>query len=78
MYIAKREFTEKSKKIRTSYYSKQLEASPQYTCSILNGQKNCSGLFARAILSLYYEIPLGDDRMIQLLEENFETVTKEE
>lgn len=77
MYHVTEEFREMTRKYRASYYAKRLGITGPHLSNILNGNINCSGIIARGVLSLYFDILLSDNRIEELLEKYF-TKTKEE
>lgn len=76
MYVIRDIFKPIAKKYRTSHYAKSLGITMAHTSTILNGYK-CSAMAARGILSICFAIPLGDERIEELLEKYF-IETKEE
>lgn len=76
MYRITEEFTKIVKKYRTIYYKDILGLNYGFVSSILNGNKNCSEIIAKGILSICFEIPLSDEKISELLEKYF-TKTKE-
>lgn len=71
MYKITEEFTKIVKKYRTKYYKDILGLNYGFVSSILNGNRNCSEIIAKGIISICFEIPLTDEKIPELLEKNF-------
>lgn len=76
MYVIRDILKPIAKRYRTCHYAKALGLTPSHTSIILNGYK-CSEIAARGIISVCFAIPLGDERIEELLEKYF-IETKEE
>ena len=71
MYKITEEFTKIVKKYRTKYYKDILRLNYGFVSSILNGNKNCSEIIAKGIISICFELPLADEKISELLEKYF-------
>lgn len=71
MYKITEDFSKIVKKYRTKYYKDVLGLNYAFVSSILNGNKNCSEIIAKGILSICFEISLSDERIPKLLEKYF-------
>lgn len=71
MYKITEDFSKIVKKYRTKYYKDVLGLNYAFVSSILNGNKNCSEIIAKGILSICFEISLSDERIPELLEKYF-------
>lgn len=56
--------------MKNEYYSARLNITPQYLSGVFNGAK-CSGLLAKGILSVYFNISFNDSRIDEFLEKYF-------
>ena len=71
MYKITEDFSKIVKKYRTKYYKDVLGLNYAFVSSILNGNKNCSEIIAKGILSIGFEISLSDEKIPKLLEKYF-------
>lgn len=71
MYKITEDFSKIVKKYRTKYYKDILGLNYAFVSSILNGNKNCSEIIAKGILSICFEISLSDEKIPKLLEKYF-------
>lgn len=71
MYKITEDFSRIVKKYRTKYYKDVLGLNYAFVSSILNGNKNCSEIIAKGILSICFEISLSDEKIPKLLEKYF-------
>lgn len=71
MYKITEEFTKIVKKYRTKYYKDILGLNYGFVSSILNGNRNCSEIIAKGILSICFDLVLTDPIMPELLEKYF-------
>mgnify|MGYP001625207093 CR=1 FL=1 len=71
MYKITEDFSKIVKKYRTKYYKDVLGLNYAFVSSILNGNKNCSEIIAKGILSICFEISLSDEKIPKLLEKYF-------
>lgn len=71
MYLIKEKKIEEIKKYRTSFYCKKTGLALSYLSAVTNGNLKCTEITARAILSVYFGIPISDDKMEELLKEYF-------
>lgn len=71
MYKLKSEYLDLFKEIRTSTYVNYMDCEISYLSSIINGNKNCSTLFAKSIIGIRFGISLNDEEMNNLLEKYF-------
>ncbi len=71
MYRARSEFTKIAKKYKTKYYKEILGINYGFTSSIINGNKNCSEIIAKGLLSICFEIPLTHEEIPLLLNKYF-------
>lgn len=62
--------------MKNEYYSIKLNITPQYLSGIFNGAK-CSGLLAKGIISVYFNISLNDPRMDELIEKYFTKIQED-
>lgn len=71
MYKITEDFSKIVKKYRTKYYKDVLGLNYGFVSSILNGNRNCSEIIAKGILSICFEISLSDEKIPKLLEKYF-------
>lgn len=71
MYKITEEFAKTVKKYRTKYYKEVLGLNYGFVSSILNGNRNCSELTAKGIISICFGISLSDEKIPLLLKEYF-------
>lgn len=71
MYKITEDFSKIVKKYRTKYYKDVLGLNYAFVSSILNGNRNCSEIIAKGILSICFEISLSDEKIPKLLEKYF-------
>lgn len=77
MYIINEENVKDLKGIKYGYYSEMLDTTQQHLCAIFNGKLTCSGLLAKGIISVFYNISLKDDRIEEYMKKYFKKATKE-
>ncbi len=71
MYKITEEFAKTVKKYRTKYYKEILGLNYGFVSSILNGNRNCSELTAKGIISICFGIPLSHEKVPLLLNKYF-------
>lgn len=71
MYKITEEFAKTVKKYRTKYYKEILGLNYGFVSSILNGNRNCSELTAKGIISICFNISLSNEKIPLLLEKYF-------
>lgn len=71
MYIINNEESEELRLFKNIYYSKKLSTTPNHICKILNGKMQCTGIIARGILSVRFNVLLTDNQIEELLEKYF-------
>lgn len=71
MYRLKQDFIDFFKEIRTSVYVNYMDCQISYLSGIINGNKNCSTIFAKSILGVRFGISIKDEQMNEMLEKYF-------
>ena len=71
MYLLKEEYLEFFKEIRTKVYTNLLGCDTAFISSIVNGNKICSEVVAKAILSVRFDISCKDEKINEYLEKYF-------
>ena len=70
MYKINEENVQTLRGMKNEYYATRLDITPQYLSGIFNGAK-CSGILARSILSVFFNISLNDSRIDEYLKKYF-------
>lgn len=71
MYRLRQNFIDLFKEIRTSVYVNYMDCQISYLSGIINGNKNCSTIFAKSILGVRFGISIKDEQMNEMLEKYF-------
>lgn len=71
MYKLKSDFIDFFKEVRTSVYVNYMDCEMSYLSSIINGNKNCSTIFAKSIIGIRFDISIKDEQMNTMLEKYF-------
>ena len=71
MHRLKEEYFDFFKEIRTSTYANYIGCDANFVSSIVNGNKSCSEMLAKCILSVRFDISLKDENMSVYLEKYF-------
>lgn len=71
MYLLKKEFLNLFKEIRTSVYTNYLGCDQTFISSILNGNKICSEVIAKALISVKFDITFKSPDMETYLKQYF-------
>ncbi len=71
MYLLKKEFIDLFKEIRTKVYAESLGCDAGFMSSVLNGNKICSEMVAKAMINVRFEVHFKSEEMTQLLTKYF-------
>lgn len=71
MYRLRQDCIDFFKEIRTSVYVNYMDCQISYLSGIINGNKNCSTIFAKSILGVRFGISIKDEQMNEMLEKYF-------
>lgn len=71
MYHLNQEYYNFFREIRTCVYASYTGCDQTYISSVLNGNKNCSEMLAKSLISIKCDISIKDEKMNEYLEKYF-------